>query len=110
MYSPKKGDIRDYIASVDRTQLAYAEIQQTNLRSNQQGANEMNKLLQEGTKNLETAFRDLLQEGNEKPIVPLEYVLKSKRDWNKSLCHRPLTFTQKSRSPCFQRRNYQNCA
>lgn len=59
----------------------------------------MNKLLQEGTKNLEAAFRDLLQEGNEKPIVPLEYVLKSEWDWNKSPGYRPLTLHRKA-VPC----------
>ncbi|KAF2793461.1 exocyst complex protein exo70 [Melanomma pulvis-pyrius CBS 109.77] len=75
---PRKGDLRDYIASLDRTTVALSNLRHTNLRSNMQASNELQNLLKFGTKQLEEVFRDFLREGNGKTVDPLEYVVKSK--------------------------------
>jgi exocyst complex component 7 len=78
LYRLRKVDVQDYMASLDRTTQALADLKNSNLRSNQNAISELNTLLKQGTKELETAFRDVLQEGA-RPLEPLHYITKDKR-------------------------------
>jgi exocyst complex protein 7 len=55
---------------------AYAELRQTNLRSNQQAISDLTRLLKIGNVALETHFKEILQEDS-KPEEPLRYVMKN---------------------------------
>ncbi|KAH7128602.1 Cullin repeat-like-containing domain protein [Dendryphion nanum] len=74
---PRKGDLRDYIASLDRTTLALSDLKRSNLRSNQQAVTELSNLLQLGSKQLEDVFRDILRDSSARTVEPLEYVAKN---------------------------------
>ncbi|KAF2472819.1 uncharacterized protein BDR25DRAFT_258280 [Lindgomyces ingoldianus] len=74
---PKKVDLRDYIASLDRTTSALKDLKRSNLRSNQQAVSELGALLKLGTKQLEDVFREILREGARQTVEPLEYVAKN---------------------------------
>ncbi|KAF2004734.1 exocyst complex protein exo70 [Amniculicola lignicola CBS 123094] len=73
---PRKTNLQDYIASLDRTTMALSDLKRTNLRSNQQAASDLGALLKLGAKQLEDVFRDILREGSLKTVEPLEYVAK----------------------------------
>ena len=77
MIRPRKGDLRDYIASLDRTNVALSDLKRSNLRSNQQAVTELSTLLQVGTKQLEDVFRDILRDASARTVEHLEYVAKS---------------------------------
>ncbi|PVH93857.1 exocyst complex protein-like protein exo70 [Periconia macrospinosa] len=70
-------DLRDYIASLDRTNMALQELNRTNFRANQGAISEMTALLKRGTKELEDAFRNILQQSCAERVDPLEYVAKN---------------------------------
>ncbi|KAF2014151.1 hypothetical protein BU24DRAFT_423188 [Aaosphaeria arxii CBS 175.79] len=74
---PRKADLRDYFASLDRTTLALSDLKRSNLRSNQQAVTELSGLLKLGTKQLEDVFRDILRDSSARTVEPLEYVAKN---------------------------------
>jgi exocyst complex protein 7 len=70
-------DLREYIASLDRTNLALQDLTRTNFRANQPTIANMTGLLKYGTKQLEDAFRSIVQQSCAQKVDPLEYVAKS---------------------------------
>ena len=74
---PGRGDLRDYIASLDRTAIALADLKRTNLRSNEKAVAQLAGLLKLGNKQLEDVFRSILQNCSREKVQPLEYVAKS---------------------------------
>ncbi|KAH8725684.1 Cullin repeat-like-containing domain protein [Phaeosphaeriaceae sp. PMI808] len=73
---PGRGDLRDYIASLDRTAIALTDLKRTNLRSNEKAVAQLAGLLKLGNKQLEEVFRGTLQEVSREKVQPLEYVAK----------------------------------
>ncbi|KAF2456077.1 Cullin repeat-like-containing domain protein [Lineolata rhizophorae] len=73
--SPQKSGLNEYIASLDRTTQALADLKQSNLRSNQQAISELQSLLKLGTRQLEDVSREFLREES-RPIEPLHYITK----------------------------------
>ncbi|KAK5162441.1 hypothetical protein LTR04_003752 [Oleoguttula sp. CCFEE 6159] len=73
--SPQKVGLTEYIASIDRTNQALANLRNSNLRSNQQAITELNALLKEGSQQLENVFRDMLREDSN-PLEPVHYLTK----------------------------------
>jgi exocyst complex protein 7 len=71
-------EFSDYIASLDRTSAALQDLKRSNFRANQGAIAELSALLKRGTKELEDAFRELLQESCRQKVDPLEYVVKSR--------------------------------
>jgi hypothetical protein len=74
---PGRGDLRDYIASLDRTAIALGDLKRTNIRSNEKAVAQLAGLLKQGNKQLEDVFRGILQESSREKLQPLEYVAKS---------------------------------
>jgi exocyst complex protein 7 len=74
---PGRGDLRDYIASLDRTAIALSDLQRTNLRSNEKAVAQLAGLLKLGNKQLEDVFRGILNDCSRERVQPLEYVAKS---------------------------------
>ncbi|KAF2747780.1 exocyst complex protein exo70 [Sporormia fimetaria CBS 119925] len=75
---PRNGDLRDYMASLDRSTQTLSELKRSNLRANQTAIGDLSALIKYGTKQLEDVFRDLLREASAYPVDPLEYVVKNK--------------------------------
>jgi exocyst complex protein 7 len=75
--SPEKAGLSTFLNSVKRINKTLAEMQRTNLRSNQQAAADLNRLLKTGNSQLESHFQKLLQEDSG-PIEPLHYITKDK--------------------------------
>jgi exocyst complex protein 7 len=75
--SPRKGDLGDYIASLDRSTQTLSELKRSNLRANQQAVKDLSSLLDDGTRKLEREFGDSLRESCAGNALPLECVLKS---------------------------------
>jgi exocyst complex protein 7 len=73
---PGRGDLRDYIASLDRTTSALADLKRSNLRSNEKAVAQLAGLLKLGNKQLEDVFRGILQDCSREKVQPLEYVAK----------------------------------
>ncbi|KAF1992381.1 hypothetical protein K402DRAFT_344623 [Aulographum hederae CBS 113979] len=73
--NPKQVGVTDYIASIDRTTRALAELKKSNLRSNQQAIAELNGLMKTGMTQLQDVFRDILRE-DARPVEPLHYLTK----------------------------------
>jgi exocyst complex protein 7 len=73
---PGRGDLRDYIASLDRTTVALADLKRTNLRSNENAIAQLSGLLKLGNKQLEDVFRSILQDCSRERLQPLEFVAK----------------------------------
>jgi exocyst complex protein 7 len=63
--------------SVKRVNKALSELQQTNLRSNQENIADLTRLLKSGNSQLEAFFQKLLQEDS-RPIEPLHFITKEK--------------------------------
>jgi exocyst complex protein 7 len=74
---PGRGDLRDYIASLDRTAIALTDLKRTNLRSNEKAVAQLAGLLKLGNKQLEDVFRGILNDCSREKVQPLEYVAKS---------------------------------
>ncbi|KAF1927035.1 exocyst complex protein exo70 [Didymella exigua CBS 183.55] len=74
---PGRGDLRDYIASLDRTTMALADLKRTNLRSNEQAIAQLNGLLKLGNKQLEDVFRSILEDCSRTKLQALEFVAKN---------------------------------
>lgn len=74
--APQRVGLSEYMASLDRTREALREMQQTNLKSNQQAASDLKGLLQYGNKQLEDLFRNILGDGQQS-VEPLHYITKS---------------------------------
>ncbi|KAF2635562.1 hypothetical protein P280DRAFT_473802 [Massarina eburnea CBS 473.64] len=70
-------DLRDYIASLDRTNLALQDLNRTNFRANQGAVTELTALVKVGTKELEDAFRNVVLDTCAQKVDPLEYVAKN---------------------------------
>jgi exocyst complex protein 7 len=73
---PGRGDLRDYIASLDRTASALTDLKRSNLRSNEKAVSQLAGLLKLGNKQLEDVFRGILQDCSREKVQPLEYVAK----------------------------------
>lgn len=69
--------MKDFIASMDRTTRAVANLKSSNLRSNQQGITELNSLLKLAMRQMEDMFREILRE-DVNIIEPLHFITKSK--------------------------------
>ncbi|KAH5031567.1 exocyst complex protein EXO70 [Parastagonospora nodorum] len=74
---PGRGDLRDYIASLDRTAIALTDLKRTNLRSNEKAVAQLAGLLKLGNKQLEDVFRGILNDCSREKVQPLEYVAKN---------------------------------
>ncbi|KAF2127583.1 hypothetical protein P153DRAFT_343756 [Dothidotthia symphoricarpi CBS 119687] len=73
---PGRGDLRDYIASLDRTAGALADLKRTNLRSNEKAVAQLGGLLKLGNKQLEDVFRSTLQDCSREKVQSLEFAVK----------------------------------
>lgn len=71
-----RGDLGDYIASLNRITIAVADLRRTNLRANEQTVARLIGLLKTGNKQLEDVFRGKLQDSSREKVQPLEYVAK----------------------------------
>jgi exocyst complex protein 7 len=94
---PGRGDLRDYIASLDRTTSALADLKRSNLRSNEKAVAQLAGLLKHGNKQLEDVFRGILQDCSREKVQPLEYV--AKRTSCASRCRIHTHMRQRNRSP-----------
>ncbi|KAH7084299.1 Cullin repeat-like-containing domain protein [Paraphoma chrysanthemicola] len=74
---PGSGDLRDYIASLDRSTMALADLKRTNMRSNEKAIAQLSGIIKIGNKQLEDKFRGILQDCSRKKLQPLEYVAKN---------------------------------
>ncbi|KAH8659170.1 Cullin repeat-like-containing domain protein [Tricladium varicosporioides] len=74
---PEKAGLAAFLSSLKRVSKALAEMQQTNLRSNQQAAADLSRLLKSGNTQLEGHFQRLLQEDS-RPLEPLHFITKDK--------------------------------
>lgn len=79
MNSLRNVDLGEYIASLDRTNVALQDLKRSNFRANQQAISELSGLVKRGTKELEDAFENVLRESCRQTVDPLEYVAKSGR-------------------------------
>ncbi|KAH6673789.1 Cullin repeat-like-containing domain protein [Halenospora varia] len=74
---PEKAGLAAFLSSLKRVSKALSEMQQTNLRSNQQAAADLSRLLKSGNTQLEGHFQRLLQEDS-RPLEPLHFITKDK--------------------------------
>jgi exocyst complex protein 7 len=74
---PEKAGLSAFLGSVNRVSQALAQMQQTNLRSNQQAAADLSRLMKAGNTQLEGHFQRLLQEDSQK-VEPLYFITKDK--------------------------------
>ncbi|CAG8949268.1 hypothetical protein HYFRA_00004893 [Hymenoscyphus fraxineus] len=74
---PDKVGLSIFLSSVKRVNQAFSQMQQTNLRSNQQAAADLSRLLKAGNAQLEGHFQNLLQEDSME-VEPLHYITKDK--------------------------------
>ncbi|RDL33613.1 putative exocyst complex protein EXO70 [Venustampulla echinocandica] len=74
---PEEAGLAAFLSSMKRVNKALSEMQQTNLRSNQQAAADLGRLLKSGNTQLEGHFKRLLQEDS-MPVEPLHYITKDK--------------------------------
>jgi exocyst complex protein 7 len=72
---PDRVGLSQYIASMDRTNRALKDLKATNMRSNQKAAADLSELLEVGTRNLETVFRDVVRQDSQ-PIEPLQQIMR----------------------------------
>ena len=77
LYSPEKAGLSAFLNSVKRVNKALVEMKRTNLRSNQQAAADLSRLLKSGNSQLEAHFQKILQEDS-RPVEPLHYITKEK--------------------------------
>jgi exocyst complex protein 7 len=75
--SPEKAGLQAFLSSVKRLNGALADMYRTNLRSNQQATEDLNRLLKAGNSQLESYFAKILQDDS-RPIEPLTYITKEK--------------------------------
>ncbi|WPG97896.1 exocyst complex protein exo70 [Acrodontium crateriforme] len=74
---PDKGNLSEYIGSIDRTNQALRDLRASNMRSNQAAISELNGLLTVGTQNLEDIFRSSLRQDSQ-PIEPVKQITTGK--------------------------------
>jgi exocyst complex protein 7 len=74
---PDKSGLASFLGSVKRVNEALSELKLTNIRSNQQAAADLSRLLKSGNTQLESHFQRILQEDS-RPLEPLYYVTKDK--------------------------------
>ena len=74
-FSPRSVGIQDYLGSLDRATRALAELQDSNLKSNQKAIQELTELLRLGARQLEYVFRDILKEDAAR-VEPLNFIVK----------------------------------
>ena len=72
---PDRVGLSQYIASMDRTNRALKDLKASNMRSNQKAAADLSELLEVGTRNLETVFRDVVRQDSQ-PIEPLQQIMR----------------------------------
>ncbi|KZF23406.1 hypothetical protein L228DRAFT_260237 [Xylona heveae TC161] len=70
-----KVGLSEFLGSLKRITTALSELKSTNLRANQQAISELNSLLKSGSQQLESLFRDLVNE-DARPVEPLHYLTK----------------------------------
>lgn len=75
---PDKAGLSNYLASVKRLTKAFADMQASNLRANQQTMTELNRLIKSGNTQLETYFDKLLRAETPRSIEPLHFITKDK--------------------------------
>ena len=88
---------------MDRTYQALGELNNSDLRANQQVIEDFNDLLRVGSKELATEFRDTLKEES-RPLEPLHYITKRQsapfylvRNLTLTLCRASIPFIIRSR-------------
>ncbi|KAG9228811.1 Cullin repeat-like-containing domain protein [Amylocarpus encephaloides] len=74
---PEKAGLSNFMGSVKRVNQALSQMEQTNLRSNQQAMADLRRLLKAGNAQLEGHFQRLLQDDSQK-VEPLYYITKEK--------------------------------
>ncbi|KKY23550.1 putative exocyst complex protein exo70 [Phaeomoniella chlamydospora] len=72
---PRSAGMPQYLGALKRVERALAELNSTNMRSNQQAVTEFSSLLAIGSKQLEDTFRSILQE-DVRTVEPLHYITK----------------------------------
>lgn len=72
---PERVGLGQYIASMDRTNRALKDLKASNMRSNQKAAADLSELLEVGTRNLETVFKDVVRQDSQ-PIEPLQQIMR----------------------------------
>lgn len=74
---PEKAGLNAFLNSVKRVNKALVDMNKTKLRSNQQAATDLQRLLKTGNQQLEQYFSKVLQEDS-RPIEPLHFITKDK--------------------------------
>lgn len=77
MHSPDQAGLATFLSSLERVNTALSDLKVSNLKSNQQAAAELGRLLKSGNQQLETVFEKVLRE-DAQPVQPLHYITKSK--------------------------------
>ncbi|KAI9745814.1 MAG: exocyst complex component exo70 [Claussenomyces sp. TS43310] len=74
---PEEAGLPAFLASLKRISRALLELKTSNLKSNQQAAHDLGRLLKNGNQQLESVFQRILQEDSH-PIEPLLFITKDK--------------------------------
>lgn len=77
--SVAKTGLTEYMSSLRRLDRALAQMNDTNIRANQEAIGDCNELLDAGRRNLEDFFRSKLRESC-KPIEPLHFITKGRHN------------------------------
>nr|AIA99444.1 exocyst complex subunit Exo70 [Pyricularia oryzae] len=75
---PEKADLPNYLNSLKRLNKALVDMKASNLRSNQQTMNDLQRLVTLGTTQLATLFDKLLRSETPRSLEPLHYITKDK--------------------------------
>lgn len=76
-YSPESSGLSQYLSAMKRVEKALADLNATNLRSNQSAISDFNTLLSTGSGKLQEMFRAELSQ-HVTPIEPLHYLTKGR--------------------------------
>jgi exocyst complex protein 7 len=76
---PRNAGLQQYLGALHRVSRALADLNATNIRSNQQAVSEFSSLLSSGNSKLQDHYRSVLRE-NVNTVEPLHYLTKRKRE------------------------------
>ncbi|KFA59980.1 hypothetical protein S40285_08352 [Stachybotrys chlorohalonatus IBT 40285] len=75
---PEKAGLSNYLASVKRLNRAYADMQASNLRANQDTMADLSRLIKTANTQLESHYENLLRAETPRSIEPLHFITKDK--------------------------------
>lgn len=75
---PEKAGLMNYLGSIKRINKALADMEASNLRSTQQTANDLRRLVSSGQTQLEAYFDKLLRAETPRSVEPLHFITKDK--------------------------------